>query len=546
MREVSVFDRTSDCIRQDFFERRVALVKIKAFKSVLELSLLLSALFCGLLANAQNRLSEIRAKGEIVIATDATYPPFEFMEKGKLQGFDIDLGNEIGKELGVRVKWTPLPWSSVLGALETGKCDLVMSGMTITKERKEKGYGFSRPYFLSGQAIAKRKGDARIQTLQDLKDKISSVQEDTTGQFALDKLGVPKSQILKFDQLQDGLLNLRNGKSDAVVADLPALQYQLKRSYSELEIQGGVFSYEYLGIASKKGETPLVSALNLALEHIMTDGRYSRIYQTWLPEPVTTGLIAGLDKARDEGTPAPNLTSFAKADQYVPAANSTSSSIAFRWDILNEGKSLLLRGAGMTLLLTFLTLLIGTPSGLLIALARISKIPFLKQICVFYVEIVRGTPLLMQIYVIYFVLPAIGINIPSFLAGVIALSLNAAAYISEIFRAGIESIDTGQMEAARALGMSYREAMRWVILPQTLRRTLPPLTNEAAALLKDSSLVSVVALSELMREGKELATTSGSATTVYLAVAVIYLAMTLPLTYLVRRLEDAWKPVSKI
>ena len=499
---------------------------------------------CGAV-RAQNRLDEIRKRGEIVIATDATYPPFEFMEKGALKGFDIDLGNEISKELGVKVKWLPLPWSSVLGSLETGKCDLVMSGMTITKERKEKGYGFTRPYFLSGQAIAKRKGDSRIQKLQDLKDKISSVQEDTTGQFALDKLGVPKSQVLKFDQLQDGLLNLRNGKCDAVVADLPALQYQLKRSYSELEVQGGVFSFEYLGIASKKGETSLVSALNLALDNTMVDGRYAKIYKEWLQEPVTTELIGQLDKVQGEGTPVPKIASFVASAHLASNAPAPGSAIALRWDVLNEGKALLLRGAGMTLLLTLLTLVIGTPAGLLIALARISKIPFLKQLCIAYVEVVRGTPLLMQIYVIYFVLPAIGVNLPSFLAGVIALSLNAAAYISEIFRAGIESIDSGQMEAARALGMSYGGAMRWVILPQTLRRTLPPLTNEAAALLKDSSLVSVVALSELMREGKELATTSGSATTVYLAVAVVYLAMTLPLTYLVRRLEDAWKPVSR-
>ncbi len=494
---------------------------------------------------AQNRLDAIRKTGEIVIATDATYPPFEFMEKGTLKGFDVDLGNEIAKELGVKVKWLPLPWSSVLGSLETGKCDLVMSGMTITKERKEKGYGFSRPYFLSGQAIVRRKNDLRIQKLEDLKNRISSVQEDTTGQFALDKLGVPKSQILKFDQLQDGLLNLRNGKCDATVADLPALQYQLKRSYSELEFAGGVFVYEYLGLATQKSEAPLISALNLALDNIMVDGRYAKIYREWLQEPVSTGMIAGLDKVQGEGTPVPKITSFAPSDSVAVSQVSKSSALSIRWDILNDGKTLLLRGAGMTLLLTLLTLCIGTPAGLLIALARISGIPLLKPISIFYVEIVRGTPLLMQIYVIYFVFPAVGINLPSFVAGLIALSLNAAAYISEIFRAGIESIDTGQMEAARALGMDYPLAMRWVILPQTLRRVLPPLTNEAAALLKDSSLVSVVALSELMREGKELATTSGSATTVYLAVAAIYLMMTLPLTWLVRRLEEAWKPISR-
>ena len=151
----------------------------------------------------------------------------------------------------------------------------------------------------------------------------------------------------------------------------------------------------------------------------------------------------------------------------------------------------------------------------------------------------------MQIFVIYFVLPALGVSLPQFVAAVLALSLNAGAYISEIFRAGIESIDAGQMEAARALGMDYGGAMRWVILPQTLRRVLPPLTNEAVALLKDSSLISVIGLTELTRVGREVSSNAGSPVTIYLAVALLYLMMTLPLTHLVRRLETRWQPISR-
>ena len=195
----------------------------------------------------------------------------------------------------------------------------------------------------------------------------------------------------------------------------------------------------------------------------------------------------------------------------------------------------------MTLILTLLTLLIGVPLGLLVALCRLSGFAPLSALATIYIELVRGTPLLMQIYVIYFVLPSLGISLPAFLAGLAALSLNSAAYVAEIFRGGIESIDAGQREAARALGMTGGQTMRHIILPQTLRRVLPPLTNEAVALLKDSSLVSVVALSELMRVGKEIATNAGSPTTIYLAVACIYLAMTLPLTALVRRLESRWQ-----
>ncbi len=511
----------------------------------------------GISTNAwgQGALEAAKRRGEIVIATDSTYPPFEFIEGNgpdKLKGFDVDLGNAVGAELGVRVRWLSIEWAGVLGALETGKCDMILSGVTITDERKKKGYAFSRPYFLSGQTIARRKGDAGVKTLQDLKDKMVSVQMETTGQFALEKIGVPKTHILKFDTLQDGLMDVRNGKSAAAVADLPALHDILLKSFSELELTGGVFVQENLGIVVRKSEPDLLAAVNRALEKIMVDGRYARFYATWMREPVTTELLAGLDRVKGAGTtPANQLPhgDLVAVDKRVSATGTSipppTSALSLRWDLLREAMPRLLAGAGVTLELTLLTLVFGVTAGLVVALCRISGLAPLRWIATVYVELVRGTPLLMQIYVIYFVLPAIHISVDSFFAGVLALSVNAAAYTSEIFRAGIESIDTGQMEAARSLGMTYADAMRWIILPQTVRRVLPPLTNEAVALLKDSSLVSVVALTELMRAGKEFATTSGSPTTVYLGVALIYLAMTLPLTFLVRRLETAWQPISR-
>jgi His/Glu/Gln/Arg/opine family amino acid ABC transporter permease subunit len=221
------------------------------------------------------------------------------------------------------------------------------------------------------------------------------------------------------------------------------------------------------------------------------------------------------------------------------------SSFTVRWGLLRSSLPLLLKGAVMTLWITALGLLIGIPGGLVVALARLSSLRILSILATIFVETLRGTPLLLQIFAIYFVLPSLDISLPPFTAAVMALSLNSAAYIAEIFRAGIRSIDSGQMEAARALGLSSGQALRWVILPQTLRRVLPPLTNEAVALLKDSSLISVIGLSELMRVGREQASNSGSPVTIYLALALMYLAMTLPLTHLVRRLEARWEPVSR-
>ncbi|RYX83084.1 transporter substrate-binding domain-containing protein [bacterium] len=481
-------------------------------------------------AHAQNSLQTIRNRGTLIIGTDATYPPFELKIGDRFEGFDIDLGNEIGKELGVKVQWENIAWDGIFAALQTKKFDLVMSDVVITDKRK-KEMAFSRPYFLSGQTIVRRVGDKRINSSKDLPGKLVTVQQETTGQYAVEKLGLPAGQIRKFETMQDALLEVRNGRGDAAVGDLPALSEMIRKGYPELETVGGIFVQENYAVVSRRGEHELLSAVNDALAKIMEDGRFAKIYQRWIREPLPTNYLAGLDKVRAQGTPV--------------TESATGSSFTIRWQLLRNTLPLLLQGAIMTLWITFLGLLVGLPVGLIVALGRISPLRFLSIPATVFVETVRGTPLLLQIFAIYFVLPSLGLSLPQFLAAVAALSLNSAAYIAEIFRAGIQSIDKGQMEAARAVGMNSGQALRWVILPQTVRRVLPPLTNEAVALLKDSSLISIIGLSELMRVGREQASNSGSPITIVLALAVLYLLMTLPLTYLVRRLEARWEPVSR-
>jgi His/Glu/Gln/Arg/opine family amino acid ABC transporter permease subunit len=495
------------------------------------LPLLFLLTFCApLSARAESSLEKIRRRGRLIIGTDATYPPFELKTGDRFEGFDIDLGNEIGKELGAPVQWENINWDGIFAALQTRKFDLVISDVVITDKRKREMV-FSRPYFLSGQTIARRKRDDRIRQAKDLAGKLVTVQQETTGQYAVEKMGLPPERIRKFETMQDALLEVRNGRADAAVGDQPALREMIRKGYPELELTGGIFVRENYGVVARKGEPELLEAVNAALDRIMADGRYARIYQRWIGEPLPPAALPELDRLRGEGSPVTGGTS--------------GSALSIRWGLLRSALPLLLRGALMTLAITFLTLLIGAPAGLLIALARLSGFRPLSLAATVYVEVIRGTPLLMQIFVVYFVLPAVGLSLPQLVAAVAALSLNAAAYISEIFRGGIESIDAGQMEAARSLGMDYRGAMRWVILPQTVRRVLPPLTNEAVALLKDSSLISIIGLAELTRVGREQASNSGSPVTIVLAVALLYLAMTLPLTHLVRLLEAKWQPVSR-
>ncbi|MGB9682077.1 MAG: amino acid ABC transporter permease [bacterium] len=195
------------------------------------------------------------------------------------------------------------------------------------------------------------------------------------------------------------------------------------------------------------------------------------------------------------------------------------------------------KGAVMTIEITAISVGMGVLIGIFGGIARVSKNLLLLIPSTIYVEVIRGTPLLAQLFIVYFGLPSLGINLPPFTAAVIAMGVNSGAYVTEIFRGGIQSIERGQMEAARSLGLSYFQTMRYVILPQALKRVLPPLGNEFIAMLKDSSLASTIAIAELMRVGREITSRTFRSFEVLGVVALLYLAITLPLSLLVRYME---------
>ncbi len=200
----------------------------------------------------------------------------------------------------------------------------------------------------------------------------------------------------------------------------------------------------------------------------------------------------------------------------------------------------LLKGSLITLELTIVSVFFGMILGLFLALGRLSKNIILDKISWFYIWIFRGTPLIMQIFFIYYALPLFSpITLPQMPTAFIALALNSAAYLAEIIRASIQSIDKGQMEAARALGMGYGQAMRRIIVPQSYRRLIPPVGNEFIALLKDSALVSVIGMTELMRTTTQVANATGNAA-IYIPSAILYLALTSLFTIVFEKLEKKY------
>ena len=207
-----------------------------------------------------------------------------------------------------------------------------------------------------------------------------------------------------------------------------------------------------------------------------------------------------------------------------------------------QAMPLLLTGAAVTVQITALSVLLGIIIGLFVGIARISTYRVIHLIAAVYVDFLRGTPLLVQIFLVYFALPVVtGQRIDPFVAAIAACSINSSAYVAEIFRAGIQSIDAGQMEAGRSLGMSWLQTMRYIIVPQAARRVIPPLGNEFIALLKDSSLVSVIGFEELTRRGQLIIARTYASLEIWLCVAIIYLVMTVSISRLVAWLERRYK-----
>lgn len=216
--------------------------------------------------------------------------------------------------------------------------------------------------------------------------------------------------------------------------------------------------------------------------------------------------------------------------------------MSFNFDLVVSAFPLLLLGAGVTVKITSLSVALGVIIGLFVGIARISSIKPIRYLAAVYVDFFRGTPLLVQIFLIYFALPLItGQRVDPYVAAISACGINSGAYIAEIFRAGIQAIDAGQMEAARSLGMTWVQAMRYIIVPQAFRQVVPPLGNEFIAMLKDSSLVSVIGFEELTRRGQLIIAKTYGSLEIWISVAIIYLAMTLTISRLVAYLEKRCK-----
>jgi arginine/lysine/histidine/glutamine transport system substrate-binding/permease protein len=467
--------------------------------------------------------SPTTAQKTLKVATEPAFPPMESQAKdGSLEGFDIDLMRAVGKAGGFAVEFQSLPFDGIIPALQARTVDAAISSITINAERS-KTISFSRPYFKAGLAIATKADNSTITSLDSLTNKTVAVQIGTTG--AAEAKKIPGAKIRTFDSAPLALQELLNGNVDAVINDAPVTLYAINRNNLQgLRIVEQLLTQEYYGIATAQN-SPHLEAINKGLTTILNNGTYEQIYRKWF---------------NSNPLPLPETVNFGGSTNPLPASNV----------ILNALPNLL-QGALVTLELTAFSVFLGMIGGSLIGIARLSAVTPLRWATRAYIDFFRGTPLLVQIFMIYFGLPAllqgVGINfsLSRLAAAVMALSFNSAAYIAEIVRAGIQSIEIGQSEAAQSLGLGPVQTMRYVIFPQALRRMLPPLGNEFITLLKDTSLVAVIGFEELFRRGQLIVADNYRAFEIYAAVAIVYLTLTLLSSRVFSFLEDRMNPVTR-
>lgn len=474
----------------------------------LSFCVLLLISFFASIALAQPSALSNRLGSKLRVAIDASYPPMEFEKDGQPQGFDVEYADALAKALGLQVEYVVSDWSGIIAGLSSNRYELIISSMNITEERK-KEVDFVE-YIKMYQVFVCRSGVV-VKREADLKDLKVAVQTDTTSSSWVEasmKRGSGIKEIKAFPTATDAFAALNAAQVDLIVIDEPVGKYYARLS-PNLSVTGTALEAEPVGIALKKNDPELKDAVQKAVDELRSKGQTKAIAEKW---------FGGLEQFSE------NRLGF--------------------WDFSTEViLPRLIQGMKLTIVLTLVSGLIGVCLGLGLALSRISKTPALNIPATIYVTLFRGTPLLLQIFfVFYAVPPLLGIRLSAVASGILALSLNLAAYVAETFRAAIQSIDKGQTEAALALGMNAKQTMQRIILPQTFRRILPPLVNEIAALSKDTSLVSVLAIHETLYETNRIAAAYLRPWEVYAWAALGYLIIVLCLTtishFIEKRLEE--------
>ncbi len=458
--------------------------------------------------------------------------PYEFQDPrdpSRIVGFEADIVDSIGRILGRRTEFVQNQWDGLIPGLERGNYRIVVSGLEITPDRS-RIISFSRPYYVTYEQLVVRQNEHRIRTLSDCSGRKVGTLKASLAERMLEQR--KDLSILSYDGQINAYEDLLNGRLDAVLMDYIIGLYNVA-SLPGLKMTGPPVGRVEYGIGIRKEDTELQAEINAAISQMIASGELRRILENWnLWTPMCAGIL-GKDGPSDQQPRAYNT--------YLESRVAKISA----WEKIRRYASylpLLAKGALVTLELSVMSMILAVFAGLNIALARLYAPRSLRVVAVGYIELIRGTPLLIQLFLIFYGLPHIGIRFSPMLAAVLGLALNYSAYEAENYRAGIQSIPKTQMDAAMALGMTQIQALRYVIIPQAVRLVIPPVTNDFIALLKDSSLVSVITMVELTKSYSQLASIHYDYLGIGLLAAGMYFLIGLPFVRLARLAERYFTP----
>jgi polar amino acid transport system substrate-binding protein len=463
----------------------------------------------------------------------APYVQADPNDPAKVEGFDVEVAEEIARRLGRKPQFVQVAFASIDQSVQRGDFDIGMSGVEDTPGRRA-ALAATIPYYEFTETITVRAADRdRFTSMDDLRGRrIGTLGGTIAYDLLLAAQKTHEIEPVSYDDDVHPYEDLARGRLDAVLLDNIIAVRAERRTPGLYTHYGKPVATGHYVIVLAKNNAALRDRINGILKAMMRDGTLERIYRKWeiwdefqpklfervlSAQPLTPALSPPSGERVAEGR-----ESGAAIGRYLPS---------------------LLRAALITIVLSCASMALAVLVGVLVATGRVYGGPITRALLTAYVEIIRGTPVLLQLFVLYYGLSTV-IRLPAFVAALIGLGLNYAAYESEIYRSAMEAVPRGQLEAARTLGFTELQVFRLVRGPQAFRIALAPMTNDFVALLKDSSLVSVITVVELTKQTSIFAANIGSWLIPGMLCAALYLILSLPLARLARTLETRWKTAS--
>ena len=448
------------------------------------------------------KYEQILEEGVLTVGTEGTYKPFSYYdEEHNLTGYDVEVAKAIGEKMGVRVEFQEITWDGLLGFLDNGTVDLILNQVGVTEERNAK-YDFSEPYLYSYPALITHESNDHIHSWEDARGCEASLNVSSNYAQIAEQYDMT---ITTSDTFSKDIELLIAGRTECLINSTMAFSdFVNRKPDTPIQIADILAEPDTVAIPIQKGNEDLVNAVNEAIVEMKEDGTLSELSEEFLGKDFSRELTEEEREALKE-----------KGE--IDMDNRILSIITDSfWPILKAGLQ-------FTIPLTLISFALGILLAILVAVIRVSKVKILDPICRFYVWVMRGTPLLVQLFVVFFGLPKVGIVINPLPASVIVFSLSVGAYSSEIFRAAILSIPKGQWEASTSLGMSYLQTLRRIILPQATKISIPALFNSFISLVKDTSLASTITVSEMFLVTQRITARTYEPLIMYLEVGFIYL-----------------------